>query len=187
MTELFKIRVTGALQDVGFRTFIYRLAKELRLTGFVQNSSGSVAIEIQGKDKRLKQFLYRLQMEKPAFAAIYSLDYSVQDVKDYKEFKILHSENTGRKTRALSPDIGICNDCLKELFDLHNRRYRYPFTHCIHCGPRFSIINDIPYERMNTSMKAFQMCPNCQREYDNPNDKRFHDQVNSCPICGPHM
>ena len=186
-TERAKIMVRGVVQGVGFRPFVYRLATELGLRGLVQNSSGGVLIEVEGACGALDEFLLRLQKEKPAHAVLHSLECSTLDPVGYKEFAIQSSDEAGPKTALILPDIATCPDCLAEVFDPSNRRYLYPFTNCTNCGPRFSIIEALPYDRRNTSMKAFVMCPECDREYHDSADRRFDAQPNACPRCGPHL
>jgi hydrogenase maturation protein HypF len=181
------IAIRGAVQGVGFRPFVYRLASEMKLPGWVLNSPQGVFIEIEGQKEDLDAFLFRLQEEKPAPAFIQSLEFSLLDPLHYSGFEIRSSEITGSKTALILPDIATCPQCLAEVFDPDNRRYRYPFTNCTHCGPRFTIIESLPYDRPNTSMKAFRMCGECRREYENPQDRRFHAQPNACPVCGPEL
>ena len=180
-----KLTVRGAVQGVGFRPFVFRLAAELGLAGWVNNSSQGVFIEVEGSHPALEQFLLRLEQEKPPRSFIQSLEASWLDAIGFKNFEIRPSETGGNKTALVLPDIATCPDCLREIFDPQNRRNRYPFTNCTHCGPRFSIIESLPYDRANTSMKGFVMCPQCQAEYDDPRDRRFHAQPNACPECGP--
>ena len=135
----------------------------------------------------LEAFLLRLEAEKPPRSSIQSLEASWLDPVGYAGFEIRASETGGAKTALVLPDIATCPDCLREIFDPHNRRYGYPFTNCTNCGPRFSIIESLPYDRANTSMKRFTMCPQCQAEYDDPRDRRFHAQPNACPVCGPQL
>jgi hydrogenase maturation protein HypF len=182
-----KLAVRGAVQGVGFRPFIFRLASELGLRGWVNNSSQGVFIEVEGPRPALEKFLLRLENEKPPRSFIQSLEASWLDAVGYTAFEIRASESGGDKTALVLPDIATCPDCLREVFDPGNRRYRYPFTNCTNCGPRFSIIEALPYDRVNTSMKAFTMCPQCQVEYDDPSNRRFHAQPNACPVCGPHL
>ncbi len=186
-SERAKVVVRGAVQGVGFRPFVYRLAKELGLAGWVLNSAQGVFIEIEGTGVALRQFLARLEREKPPQALIHSLEFAFLDAVGYKDFTIRESEESGAKTVLVLPDIATCGQCLKEIFEPGNRRHRYPFTNCTHCGPRFSIIEGLPYDRPNTSMKKFKMCPECEREYRDPADRRFHAQPNACPACGPHL
>jgi hydrogenase maturation protein HypF len=182
-----KITVHGAVQGVGFRPFVYRLATQLRLAGWVLNSSQGVFIEVEGQLDLLQMFLARLEKEKPPLAIIQSLESSFLDPVGYQGFEIRHSDDTGPKTALILPDIAICADCLCELFDPSNRRFRYPFTNCTNCGPRFSIIEELPYDRPNTSMRGFKQCPECEAEYHDPLNRRFHAQPNACSKCGPHL
>jgi hydrogenase maturation protein HypF len=172
---------------VGFRPFIYRLATELGLKGWVLNSAQGVFIEVEGEPQTLRQFVWRVETDKPPRAFIQSLEQSVLDPVGYTTFEIRHSEEGGEKSALILPDIATCPDCLRELFDPGDRRYLYPFTNCTNCGPRYSIIEALPYDRPNTTMKAFRMCPKCREEYENPLDRRFHAQPNACPECGPHL
>ena len=182
-----KIAVRGAVQGVGFRPFIFRLASELGLRGWVNNSPQGVFLEAEGPRPALEKFLLRLESEKPPRSFIQSLEASWLDAVGFRDFEIRPSGTGGDKTALVLPDIATCPDCLREILDPKNRRYRYPFTNCTHCGPRFSIIESLPYDRANTSMKAFTMCPQCQAEYGDPADRRFHAQPNACPVCGPHL
>lgn len=182
-----KIAVRGAVQGVGFRPFVFRLAGELGLKGWVQNSPQGVFIETEGDRATLEQFLLRLQAEKPPRSSIQSLEAAWLDRVGYGNFEIRASESTGARTALVLPDIATCSDCLREILDPANRRYSYPFTNCTHCGPRFSIIEALPYDRPNTSMKNFRMCERCQAEYEDPTDRRFHAQPNACPVCGPSL
>jgi len=182
-----KLAVRGAVQGVGFRPFVFRLSTELKLAGWVNNSPQGVFIEIEGPRPALEKFLLRLDAEKPARSFIQSLEASWLDAAGFKKFEIRPSETGGNRTALVLPDIATCPDCLREIFDPTNRRHHYPFTNCTNCGPRFSIIESLPYDRANTAMKVFTMCPRCQAEYDNPRDRRFHAQPNACPACGPHL
>jgi hydrogenase maturation protein HypF len=185
--ERAKVTVFGAVQGVGFRPFVYRLAAELHLNGWVLNSSQGVFIEVEGPLHLLKTFLARLEKERPPLAIIQSLECSFLDAVGYERFEIRYSEQAGPKTALILPDIAICSDCLREVLDPANRRYRYPFTNCTNCGPRFSIIEQLPYDRPNTSMRRFNLCPDCDTEYHDPADRRFHAQPNACSRCGPHL
>jgi hydrogenase maturation protein HypF len=182
-----KARVCGAVQGVGFRPFVFRLAAELGLAGWINNSPQGVVIEVEGSRPALEQFLLRLAAERPPRSFIQSLEASWLDAVGHTGFEIRESETGGDKTALVLPDIATCPECLREILDPSNRRHRYPFTNCTNCGPRFSIIESLPYDRANTSMKVFAMCPQCQAEYDNPHDRRFHAQPNACPACGPHL
>jgi hydrogenase maturation protein HypF len=185
--ERAKVTVLGAVQGVGFRPFIFRLATEHCLNGWVLNSSQGVFIEVEGPRHLLQSFLVRLEKEKPRLAIIQSLEFSFLDPAGYDRFEIRYSEQMGQKTALIVPDVAICSDCLQEILDPTNRRYRYPFTNCTNCGPRFSIIEELPYDRPNTSMKQFRMCSNCDEEYHDPADRRFHAQPNGCSKCGPRL
>ena len=179
--------VRGAVQGVGFRPFVYRMAKELGLVGWVLNSTRGVFVEVEGPGAALRQFLMRIEREKPPQAIIQSLEFSFLDAVGYKGFAIRESEDDGAKTTLILPDSAPCPHCLMEIFQGSNRRHRYPFTNCTNCGPRFTIIEDLPYDRPHTSMKKFKMCALCEREYNDPADRRFHAQPNACPSCGPHL
>ena len=182
-----RIHVNGIVQGVGFRPYVYNLAQELKLYGFVINSSDGVEIEIQGYESDLHSFLQRLLRETPPLAEIISLTHKFIPSEHCQNFEIKKSRNTNDAQTLISPDISVCDDCLHELFDSTDRRYLYPFINCTNCGPRFTIINNIPYDRPYTSMASFNMCPACQDEYDDPADRRFHAQPNACPQCGPHI
>ncbi|MBI5427438.1 MAG: carbamoyltransferase HypF [Nitrospinae bacterium] len=182
-----RVAVRGAVQGVGFRPFIFRLATGLGLKGWVRNSSQGAVVEVEGRGGTLRDFLLRIEPEKPPRCFIQSLEPAYLDPAGYGDFAILPSDASGGKTAVVLPDIAVCADCLREILDPADRRYRYPFTNCTNCGPRFSIVESLPYDRANTAMKAFAMCRRCQAEYDNPLDRRFHAQPNACPECGPHL
>jgi hydrogenase maturation protein HypF len=182
-----KVIIHGAVQGVGFRPFIYRLSTELGLRGWVLNSSQGVFIEVEGERPVLEKFLLRIEREKPPRAIIHSLEFSFLDPIGYPDFVIRHSEEMGEKTVLILPDIATCPECRREVWDPDDRRYRYPFTNCTHCGPRFTIIRALPYDRPNTSMAHFLLCPDCRREYEDPLDRRFHAQPVACPVCGPQV
>jgi hydrogenase maturation protein HypF len=182
-----KLSIHGAVQGVGFRPFVHRLATNLGLTGWVNNSAQGVTIEVEGPLATLERFLLSLEAEKPPRSSILSLESSWLEPIGYSDFAIRASETSGAKTTLVLPDIATCSDCLREIFDPANRHYRYPFTNCTNCGPRFSIIERLPYDRHNTSMKSFVMCAACQTEYDDPTNRRFHAQPNACPVCGPSL
>ena len=181
------IVIRGAVQGVGFRPFIYNLAKRMNLKGYVLNSSSGVYIEAEHEKKILNDFILKIEKEKPALAVITGLEFSFLDPVGYRDFEIRKSENNDTISALILPDIAICDECKKELLDPLNRRYRYPFINCTNCGPRFSIIEALPYDRPNTSMKSFKMCNKCRKEYENPGDRRFHAQPIACPVCGPHL
>ncbi len=187
MRQRAHIAIRGVVQGVGFRPFIYRLATEMGLRGWVSNSPQGVFIEVEGSKSDLDAFLLRIEKEKPAHSSIQSLEFSFLDPIGFINFDIRHSDGAGEKTTLMLPDIATCSDCLREIFDAANRRYLYPFTNCTNCGPRFTIIESLPYDRANTTMKNFEMCQECRSEYQNPLDRRFHAQPNACPSCGPHL
>jgi hydrogenase maturation protein HypF len=187
MRERLRVTVRGAVQGVGFRPFVYRLARELGLDGFVMNAPLGVAIEVEGDAGPLEQCLLRLDHDRPPRAVIQSLESSWLDAVPYTGFEIRESAEEGPPTALVLPDVATCDDCRREIFDAANRRYHYPFTNCTNCGPRFSIVEGLPYDRVRTSMRAFTMCQACQREYDDPADRRFHAQPNACVTCGPRL
>jgi hydrogenase maturation protein HypF len=183
--RLFLI-IRGAVQGVGFRPFIYRIATELGLNGWVNNSCQGVFLEVEGEEYLLNNFLERVKNEHPPLSKIQSLESQWLEVLGYNSFEIKHSVS-GEKTAVVLPDISTCRECLQEIFNPHNRRYYYPFTNCTNCGPRYSIINTLPYDRCHTTMKFFPMCSDCEAEYNNPLDRRFHAQPNACAQCGPQL
>ena len=185
--ERLKIVVRGAVQGVGFRPFVYRLATELELNGWVSNTAQGVFIEVEGSSDLLREFRLRIERDKPARALVQSIESLFLDGIGFSRFEICESNDVGAKTAFILPDIATCRDCLHEILDPNNRRFRYPFTNCTNCGPRFSIIDALPYDRANTSMKKFAMCDECEREYHDPLDRRFHAQPNACPTCGPQL
>ena len=185
--ERLRVTIHGAVQGVGFRPFVYRLATESGLRGWVLNSSQGVFIEVEGERAVLEEFLLRLEREKPPRAIVQSLEFSFLDPVGYPDFVIRHSEEAGEKTVLILPDIATCPECRREVWDPNDRRYCYPFTNCTHCGPRFTIIRALPYDRPNTSMAHFPLCPDCRREYEDPLDRRFHAQPVACPVCGPQV
>ncbi len=187
MNAALHIQILGTVQGVGFRPFVYGLAKEMGITGYVLNSAQGVFIEGEASPECLEKFLVRLEREKPEIASIHSLQYSWHQPKSPLSFEIRKSRQEGKKTAFILPDIATCPDCLKELFNTDDRRYRYPFINCTNCGPRFSIIESLPYDRPKTTMKGFAMCPDCANEYRDPGNRRFHAQPNACPVCGPHL
>ncbi|HZP16556.1 MAG TPA: carbamoyltransferase HypF, partial [Terriglobales bacterium] len=182
-----QIEVSGIVQGVGFRPYVYRLASERHLSGTIRNTSSGVVIEVQGPPSVVDDFLSRLPQEAPPLSRITEIVASEIPCNGDHEFRILasHAEETVRT--LISPDVATCDDCLRELFDPQDRRYRYPFINCTNCGPRFTIVRDIPYDRPRTSMSKFRMCTACQAEYDNPLDRRFHAQPNACWDCGPRL
>jgi hydrogenase maturation protein HypF len=187
MTRRYHIAVRGAVQGVGFRPFIYRLAVSLGLTGWVVNSSQGVFMEIEGEQEILDQFLLRIESDKPVNAFLQSLECSSLDPAGFDGFEIRTSASGGTAKALILPDIATCPDCLRELFDPADRRYHYPFINCTHCGPRYTIIERLPYDRGNTTMNIFPMCPACRAEYDDPSHRRFHAEPIACWECGPAL
>ncbi len=186
-SKKYRIVVKGVVQGVGFRPFIYQLAHSRNLKGWVLNSSRGVIIEVEGDQPELESFTKNIEAKAPPLAKVESVDVEELPLEGFKGFSIKHSLEEKEQFLLISPDISICDDCLEELLDRQDRRYRYPFINCTNCGPRFTIIQDIPYDRPKTTMHKFKMCPECQAEYDDPNNRRFHAQPNACPVCGPQL
>ena len=180
------IRVRGAVQGVGFRPFVWRLANELRLDGFVRNDAEGVAIEVQGEADVVERFVDRLAREAPTLARIDAIEAQEAPARAGGGFAIEPSV-AGRARTGIAPDAAVCADCLVELFDPRDRRHRYPFINCTQCGPRYTITVRLPYDRPNTSMQRFALCALCRVEYEDPATRRFHAQPNACPACGPHL
>lgn len=185
--QKLKVEVEGNVQGVGFRPFVYRIAKSLSLKGFVKNTTRGVLIEVEGEKKNLESFLKKLKEQKPPLASYHFLNFYFLDPEGFEKFEILKSDERGEIVSSVLPDIAICNECLMEIFNKKDRRYLYAFTNCTNCGPRFSIIEKVPYDRKNTTMKVFKMCKECEKEYVNPENRRFHAQPNACPLCGPEV
>ncbi len=181
------VRVRGVVQGVGFRPFVYRIAIDSHLSGSIGNDTDGVTIEIEGPDEDVATFLKRLRGESPAMARIDSIDVTDLDLTGESGFSIVSSRVVGRVSTGIPADAAACNDCIRELLDPRDRRYRYPFLNCTNCGPRFTITRSIPYDRPHTSMSAFPMCAACQAEYGDPLNRRFHAQPNACWECGPHV
>jgi len=181
-----RIRVRGLVQGVGFRPSVWRLAKEYGLSGQVLNDGEGVLIDAWGTDAQLNGFTHALSKQPPPLARIDAIEQRVSDKHPGEGFYIVESQDGVMRTGVVA-DAATCPDCLQDCMDSVNRRYRYPFTNCTHCGPRLTIINTIPYDRANTSMAPFSMCPDCQAEYDDPADRRFHAQPNACSVCGPRV
>jgi len=182
-----RIIVSGQVQGVGFRPFVYRLAHELKLVGWVKNSNLGVEIEVQGTVANVDAFRRNLYLKLPPLAKILKLRVEDRPVRPDLDFKIVLSEQANSHQVLISPDIATCSDCLRDLFDSGNRRYLYSFTNCTNCGPRYTITKSIPYDRKHTSMACFKMCAKCEQEYNDPLDRRFHAQPNCCPECGPKV
>ena len=185
------LRVRGVVQGVGFRPTVFRLATEEHLSGFIGNDSDGVFIEVEGGAQQIKSFLLRLESEKPPLARIDSVESAemtpILSDPATRTFCIKASNDLGQASTGIPADAATCDDCLRELQDPNDRRYRYPFLNCTNCGPRYTITRHIPYDRPQTSMAVFKMCPECQHEYDSPLDRRFHAQPNACPVCGPQL
>lgn len=182
-----QVEITGVVQGVGFRPFLFGLATAHHLNGFVSNTARGVDLFIQGQKTDLDAFLQDIPDKKPLLSKISSIDIKDETVKDLAGFEIVKSRGAQTRSTLISPDVSICPDCLKEMLDPKDRRFEYPFINCTNCGPRYTIIRDIPYDRPKTSMAVFPMCSACQGEYDDPLDRRFHAQPNACPICGPQV
>jgi hydrogenase maturation protein HypF len=182
-----RVHITGIVQGVGFRPFVYNLAARMNLKGWVRNTSAGVDIEADGERDVLEAFVKALRDEAPTLSHIDELTASFGPANGFRSFEIIHSESIDSAFQPISPDVAVCDDCLRELFDPSDRRYRYPFINCTNCGPRFTIIKDIPYDRPKTTMAPFAMCPDCEREYTDPSNRRFHAQPVACPKCGPKV
>jgi hydrogenase maturation protein HypF len=182
-----RARIEGTVQGVGFRPYVYRLAGELGVAGHVLNDSRGVVVEVEAPSETVERFLLRLPLEAPPLANVERVVAEPLEELGERGFSIRESPSGGEPRAAVTPDSSTCAACLAELFDPADRRFRYPFTNCTNCGPRFSIVRDVPYDRPNTTMAAFQMCPACLAEYRDPADRRFHAQPNACPDCGPQV
>ena len=175
------------MQGVGFRPFVYALARRYELSGLVRNDAEGVRIEVEGAPGELERFLRGIEEEAPPLAVVESVAWQPLAPLGDGEFRIEESREGVRRQALVSPDVATCDDCLAEILDPEDRRYRYPFTNCTNCGPRFTITRSVPYDRATTTMAHFEMCPECRREYDDPSDRRFHAQPNACPACGPRV
>lgn len=182
-----RLRLRGRVQGVGFRPFVYRMAQVLELCGWVRNDALGVLLEVEGPERAVKTFKERVVQEPPSPASVDDWSEEPCELRQELGFVIIASQSEGNKLATILPELATCEQCLRELYDLSNRRYRYPFTNCTHCGPRFTIIRSLPYDRPNTTMAHFELCGDCQREYDDPSDRRFHAQPNACPACGPQL
>lgn len=182
-----RIHINGVVQGVGFRPFVYNLAAQFELTGWVRNTSAGVDIEVDGSRRKLQAFVQALEEQAPPLARIDEVTVERKPPDGFSEFEIIHSESIEGAFQPISPDVSICEDCLREMMDPQDRRYRYPFINCTNCGPRFTIIDDIPYDRPYTTMAEFELCEACAAEYHDPLDRRFHAQPVACPECGPHV
>lgn len=181
-----RIRVRGVVQGVGYRPFVFRLAERLHLCGWVRNDGHGVAIHVEGERQALNAFVEALSVQAPAAAQVTDVTVEATDVEGWPDFTIRESAAGARLSVQLPTDLAVCPDCLKELFDAADRRYLYPYVNCTACGPRYTVIERLPYDRPYTTMKDWNMCPACAAEYQDPADRRFHAQPNACPVCGPH-
>ncbi len=181
------VRVRGVVQGVGFRPFVFRLALELGLRGWVRNDGDGVEIAVQGAAGAIRDLLQKLESEPPPLSRVERVEYRNVPLDGLLQGFTIESSRAGHAATGIAPDAAICPDCLAELCDPGNRRYRYPFINCIHCGPRYTITARLPYDRPNTSMAGFAQCPACRSQYDDPADRRFHAQPNACPACGPRL
>jgi hydrogenase maturation protein HypF len=181
------IEVSGIVQGVGFRPYVYRLATERRLSGQIRNTPAGVTIEVEGEPAAVHDFLERLPRELPPLARITGVAVRELPCDHDHAFRIVASQAGAERSALISPDAAVCDDCLRELFDRHDRRFLYPFTNCTNCGPRYTIVRDIPYDRARTSMSVFAMCAACRAEYEDPLNRRFHAQPNACWECGPRL
>src|SRR5687768_11533831 len=185
--ERWEVSVRGIVQGVGFRPFVYALARRHGLAGLVRNDAEGVHVEVEGNAERLYLFLRGIEEEAPPLAVVEAVSWRPLAALGQQGFRIEESREGVRRRALVSPDVATCEDCLREVFDPADRRYRYPFTNCTNCGPRFTITRAVPYDRDTTTMSSFRMCPECLREYDDPTDRRFHAQPNACPVCGPRV
>ncbi|HTT63100.1 MAG TPA: carbamoyltransferase HypF [Bryobacteraceae bacterium] len=182
-----QIRIRGVVQGVGFRPFVHNLARGLGLAGYVLNTSSGVIVEVEGAPDTLDRFVASLRSEAPPLARIAGMVVAETGPLGDRDFVIRQSQAQEGEFALVSPDVATCADCFRDFTDPDNRRFGYPFTNCTNCGPRYTIIRDIPYDRPNTTMATFRMCAACQREYDDPGNRRFHAQPNACPECGPQL
>ena len=182
-----RLHITGIVQGVGFRPTVFNLAQRYFLTGWVLNNAQGVEIELHGEEETVQAFIHDLRQNPPPLAVIDSFTFEDAPDQAHTGFQIRHSQDDPSDFLPVSPDLAICPDCRRELFDPSDRRYRYPFINCTNCGPRFSIVTGIPYDRPNTSMAGFALCPDCAQEYQDPANRRFHAQPIACPVCGPRV
>ena len=184
----FLIQITGIVQGVGFRPFVYNLAIKHNMKGWVNNDDRGVNILLNCKEQEAQNFINELQENPPVLAKINSINIEkITEIKECKSFEIKQSSNSNNKSTIISPDMSICNDCIEDINDMSNFRYNYSLTNCTNCGPRYSIIKTVPYDRVNTSMSSFMLCENCAKEYNNPTNRRYHAQPVSCEVCGPNV
>jgi len=186
-----RVTISGIVQGVGFRPFVFQLAHLYNFNGEVSNTAQGVTLVVEGTPEKIDAFCQDIVKKKPPLSSISGLESTRIPVRGYVDFTIRSSSSSssggeGERSALISPDVSICEDCLKEMTDATDRRFEYPFINCTNCGPRYTIIKDIPYDRPQTAMSSFVLCPACQKEYDDPMDRRFHAQPNACPVCGPH-
>ena len=182
------IQVIGTVQGVGFRPFVYNLALKYDIKGWVNNDEKGVNILLSSSEENIQNFINELKLNPPILARIDSINIEkITEIKEYKTFEIIQSESSKNKSTIISPDIAICDDCLKDINDMSNFRYNYSLTNCTNCGPRYSIIKTVPYDRINTSMFSFELCEKCKNEYENPTNRRYHAQPIACEKCGPNV
>ena len=188
MIDAVDIHVKGIVQGVGFRPFVYRMAKKYLINGWVLNATDGVHIHAEGESALVDEFIMELSDNAPAASKVEEIDIKEVPLEDFDSFEIRFSDDEDvAETTLVSPELATCDDCVAELFNPNDRRYRYPFINCRHCGPRFTIIDKLPYDRPATSMKGFEMCPDCAAEYADPGDRRFHAQPDACFACGPRI
>ncbi|MEZ0294736.1 MAG: acylphosphatase, partial [Solirubrobacteraceae bacterium] len=180
-----RARVEGTVQGVGFRPYVFRLAHDERLAGWVRNDERGVVLEVEGTPDAVERFLARLPREAPPLAAVEHVRSRSLAARGEREFAIVASDARGAAAAPVAPDSATCDACLAELHDPGDRRHRYPFVNCTGCGPRFTIVRGVPYDRVRTTMAGFAMCERCRAEYEDPRDRRFHAEPNACPACGP--
>ena len=187
IAQRIRVEVDGTVQGVGFRPFVYRLARELDVAGWISNTRDGVLIEVEGPSSAVETFLHRVKTGAPASARVEALRTAVIPLQDDAIFSIRTSTDSGQRSLMITPDLATCPDCLRELTDPADRRFRYPFLTCTQCGPRFSLLTAIPYDRSNTTMAGFGLCSACRTEYEDEADRRFHAEPTACPVCGPHV
>ena len=187
MIQRAKATINGIVQGVGFRPFIYNLAQKRGLGGYIANTSTGVDIEVEGEPRKIESFFQEIQTRKPPLARITHMEMQYLPPRSYRDFVIRRSHVETFRSALITPDVSVCKDCLQEMNDPGDRRYRYPFINCTNCGPRYTIIEDIPYDREKTSMASFSMCEECRQEYEEPSDRRFHAQPIACWECGPNV
>lgn len=187
MVKSVLVKVKGIVQGVGFRPYVYNLCISLNLFGWVNNDEEGVNIALEAKESLIEEFLNTLKNSPPPLAKIDSIKILPKEFEDFKCFEIRQSENNFNKSTIISPDMAICQDCINDINDKTNPRYNYALTNCTNCGPRYSIINTVPYDRVNTSMSKFELCSFCKEEYINPQNRRYHAQPVCCEKCGPKI